>query len=102
MQDSAALAFVLSMGLLLYFLFGYPVLLAIFPWRHRAPIAKDPSRVRSVTVLLPVYNAERFLRQKLESILALDYPRELLEVLVISYASTDSTDAIAGEFISSG
>ena len=74
----------------------------MFPWRHRPPIAKDPARVRPVTVLLPVYNGEAFLRQKLESILALDYPQDLLEVLVISDGSTDATDSIAGEFASSG
>jgi cellulose synthase/poly-beta-1,6-N-acetylglucosamine synthase-like glycosyltransferase len=89
------------MGLLLYFLFGYPFLLALFPWRHRPRIAKDIAWVRPVTVLLAVYNGEAFLRQKLESILALDYPKELLEVLVISDGSTDATDTIAGEFISS-
>jgi glycosyltransferase involved in cell wall biosynthesis len=49
-----------------------------------------------------VYNGAAFLRQKLESILGLDYPRELLEVLVISDGSTDATDAIVGEFLSSG
>ena len=102
MHDSPTIVFVLSVGLLLYFLIGYPVLLAVFPWRHRPPIAKDPARVRPVTVLLPVYNGARFLRQKLESILALDYPQELLEILVISDGSTDATDTIAGEFAASG
>ena len=102
MHDSATIVFVLSVVLLLYFLFGYPLLLAVFPWRHRPAIAKDPAQVRLVTVLLPVYNGARFLRQKLESIVALDYPRELLDVLVISDGSTDATDSIAGEFVSSG
>ena len=102
MHDSATIVFVLSVGLLFYFLFGYPLLLAVFPWRPGPPIAKDPTRVRPVTVLLPVYNGEAFLRQKLESILGLDYPKDLLEVLVISDASTDATDSIAGEFASSG
>src|SRR6185436_6725197 len=37
-----------------------------------------------------------------ESILSLDYPRDLLEVLVISDGSTDASDSIAGEFVSSG
>src|SRR5665213_509194 len=102
MISASTLVFTLAAGLLLYFLAGYPLLLAAYPWRHGPPIAKDPARVRPVTVLLPVYNGEAFLRQKLESILALDYPRELLEVLVISDASTDATDAIAREFVSSG
>jgi len=102
MHPSAATMFVLSVGLLLYLLFGYPLLLALFPWRQRPPVAKDPARVRPVTVLLPVYNGEAFLRSKLESILTLDYPMELLEILVISDGSTDRTDVIAGEFSSRG
>ena len=93
MHPSATMVFGLSVGLLFYFLIGYPVLLAVFPWRHRPPIAKDPAQVRPVTVLLPVYNGASFLRQKLESILALDYPQDLLEILVISDGSTDATDS---------
>jgi biofilm PGA synthesis N-glycosyltransferase PgaC len=102
MHDSATTVFVLSACLLLYLLFLYPLLLAVFPWRNRPPIAKDPALLRPVTVLLPVYNGEAFLRKKLESILALDYPRDLLQILVISDGSTDRTDAIADEFSSSG
>jgi cellulose synthase/poly-beta-1,6-N-acetylglucosamine synthase-like glycosyltransferase len=94
--------FTLAACLLAYLLAGYPLLLAFYPWRHAPPIAKDPARIRLVTILLPVYNGEAFLRTKLESILGLDYPGELLEVLVISDASTDATDAIAGEFASAG
>ena len=102
MHYVATLVFMLAAGLLFYLVVGYPLLLAFYPWRHRTPIAKDPARVRPVTVLVPVYNGARFLRQKLESILALDYPRDLLEILVISDSSTDATDSIAQEFVSSG
>src|ERR1700690_1108262 len=100
MPSIPTLLFALAAGLLLYFLVGYPLLLAVYPWRHGPAIAKDPTPVRPVTVLLSVYNGAAFLRQKLESILSLDYPQELLEVLVISDGSTDATDAIAGEFVS--
>jgi poly-beta-1,6-N-acetyl-D-glucosamine synthase len=102
MPSISTLLFVLAAALILYFLAGYPLLLAFYPWRNAPAVAKDPAQIRSVTVLLPVYNGEAFLRAKLESILALDYPKELLEVLVISDASTDASDAIAGEFASSG
>jgi len=79
---------------------GYPLLLAVLPWRRRAPVHKDPAYQGNVSILLPVFNGQAFLRPKLESILALDYPRDLLEILVISDGSTDATDAIAGEFSS--
>ncbi len=102
MPSISTILFALAAGLLIYLLAGYPLLLAFYPWRRRRPIAKDPAHVRPVTVLVPVYNGAAFLRQKLESILGLDYPRELLEVLVISDGSTDATDAIASEFASAG
>lgn len=96
------LLFTIAIVLLIYLVAGYPLLLAAYPWRYRPAIAKDLTRLRPVTVLLPVYNGEKFLRQKLESILSLDYPGDLLQILVISDGSTDATDAIAGEFGSSG
>ena len=49
-------------------------------------------------MVICVRNGETHLRRKLESVLALDYPRELLEVLVVSDGSTDGTEAIAEEF----
>jgi cellulose synthase/poly-beta-1,6-N-acetylglucosamine synthase-like glycosyltransferase len=92
--------FVLAVALLVYLVVGYPLLLAVLPWRRRAPVHKDPAYQGNVSILLPVFNGQAFLRPKLESILALDYPRDLLEILVISDGSTDATDAIAGEFSS--
>ena len=57
---------------------------------------------KRVTVLLPVYNGEQWLRAKIQTILQLNYPRDLVEVLVISDGSTDRTDCIAAEFASTG
>jgi cellulose synthase/poly-beta-1,6-N-acetylglucosamine synthase-like glycosyltransferase len=94
--------FVFAVALLVYLMLGYPLLLAFFPWHRCRPIQKDLAYRRSVSILLPVFNGQAFLRQKLESILALDYPRDQVEVLVISDASTDNTDAIAGEFSAAG
>jgi glycosyltransferase involved in cell wall biosynthesis len=45
-----------------------------------------------VSIIIPVYNGERFLRESLDSILAQTYPN--LEVLVMDDASTDGTPAI--------
>lgn len=49
-----------------------------------------------VSIGLPVYNGERFLRRALESLLAQDYPE--IEVIVSDNASTDGTAAIIAEF----
>lgn len=49
-----------------------------------------------VSVIIPVFNGERFLRASLDSILAQSYPH--LEVIVMDDASTDSTPAIVASF----
>lgn len=45
-----------------------------------------------VSVIIPVYNGEKYIRESLDSILAQTYPRT--EVLVMDDASTDGTPAI--------
>jgi GT2 family glycosyltransferase len=45
-----------------------------------------------VSIIIPVYNSERFLRESLDSILAQTYPR--IEVIVMDDASTDSSPEI--------
>lgn len=90
---------VVAAGVIVYTLFGYPLVLACS--RRRAPVVrKDPTFQRSVSVLIPVNNGAQFIRSKLASVLALAYPKELLEVIVISDGSTDETDAIVQQFAS--
>jgi cellulose synthase/poly-beta-1,6-N-acetylglucosamine synthase-like glycosyltransferase len=52
----------------------------------------------TVSILLAVRNGEQFIRKKLECLLALDYPAELVEILVVSDGSTDATEAIVESF----
>lgn len=63
---------------------------------------KTGGEPRSVSMVICVRNGETHLRRKLESVLSLDYPRELLEILVVSDGSTDGTEAIAAEFSGRG
>jgi cellulose synthase/poly-beta-1,6-N-acetylglucosamine synthase-like glycosyltransferase len=93
--------FVLGGAFVLYVLFGYPLLLAALAGRRANPVRRGPSRP-SVTILLPVRNGAAWISEKLKSILELDYPRELVEILVISNGSTDATDAIAESFAPRG
>ena len=94
---AAVLLFTLCAAVLLYILFGYPLLLAALARWHARPIRRrfEP---RTVSVLMAVRNGERAIRAKLESILDLDYPRDRLEVLVVSDGSDDGTDEIVREF----
>jgi cellulose synthase/poly-beta-1,6-N-acetylglucosamine synthase-like glycosyltransferase len=91
--------FLVSVAFCVYTLFGYPLLLGLVArWRTR-PVRKAPWPA-TVSVILPVYNGEPWMAAKLESILALNYPAELLEILVVSDGSTDATASIVGGFTS--
>jgi biofilm PGA synthesis N-glycosyltransferase PgaC len=100
-EQSAALLFVLAGLLVLYVLAGHPLLLALTARRNMSPIVKQ-IQWRTVSVLLPVRNGERWVRSKLDSLFSLDYPRELIQILVISDGSSDRTDEIVDEYASSG
>jgi cellulose synthase/poly-beta-1,6-N-acetylglucosamine synthase-like glycosyltransferase len=55
-----------------------------------------------VTLLIPAFNEEAVIRRKLENSLALDYPRERLQVLVVDDASEDATASVVEEFAGRG
>ena len=89
--------FAASAGFTIYVLFGYPLLLALLARLRHRPVKKDFAP-RTVSVLLPVHNGERWIRDKLESILDLDYPPGRVRILVVSDGSTDGTEAIVEAF----
>ena len=86
---------------ILYVLAGYPLLLALLA-RYRARPVQKRLEPKSISIIIAVHNGEMFLRNKLRSVLGLRYPRELMQILVVSDGSTDATDAIAAEFAGEG
>jgi cellulose synthase/poly-beta-1,6-N-acetylglucosamine synthase-like glycosyltransferase len=98
---AATLIFCLSAAALFYTYAGYPLLLllvsTIRPQRIKRHLFQP-----SVSIIITAYNEERALAAKLENTLALDYPPELLEIIVASDCSTDRTDAITRDFAGRG
>jgi cellulose synthase/poly-beta-1,6-N-acetylglucosamine synthase-like glycosyltransferase len=97
LRFAAEVIFWLSAAALFYTYAGYPLVLALIS-------VLRPQKVRrgefapTVSIIITAHNEERDLAAKLENTLALDYPRELLEIIVASDCSTDRTDEIAREF----
>ena len=83
-----------SIGFVTYVIVLYPLLLGVLARRRTLPAASKPSSLPTVSIILPVHNGGDFIRAKLETLFALDYPAELLQILVISDGSTDSTDEL--------
>ena len=96
-QTIAQIIFWLSVFALFYVYVGYPVLVFLFSRFFPKPIRRGQFEPQ-VTVLITAYNEEKDIRAKIENTLAIDYPKEKLEILVASDGSTDKTDEIVNSF----
>jgi cellulose synthase/poly-beta-1,6-N-acetylglucosamine synthase-like glycosyltransferase len=101
LQTAVEVVFWLSAAALVYTYAGYPLLLLIVS-RLRPREVRRGAFAPAVSVIVTAFNEERDLAAKLEDTLALDYPRELLEIIVASDCSTDRTDEIARAFADRG
>jgi cellulose synthase/poly-beta-1,6-N-acetylglucosamine synthase-like glycosyltransferase len=87
----------------IYAYLGYPVLLRLVSLlRPAKPRPADPEQWPSISISVPAYNEEASIRGTIESLLALDYPRERRQIVIISDASTDRTDEIVREYADHG
>jgi cellulose synthase/poly-beta-1,6-N-acetylglucosamine synthase-like glycosyltransferase len=103
MTTFALILVVLPVGFFGYSYFIYPGLLWIFGRFRKPPAAwPDPAVWPTVSISLPAYNEARSIRRTLDSLLAIDYPADRRQILVISDASSDGTDAIVKEYASRG
>src|ERR1035438_7734479 len=98
----ASILFVIAAAVILHTILVYPVLLAWFPWRRSPSVKKDTTFQPSVSAIVAVHNGEAHLRAKLETLLALDYPKHLCQIIVVSDGSTDATASIAAEYAGQG
>ncbi len=89
-------------SLLVYVYLGYSLLLTLLAsFSKHAPNPPDLSEP-AVTLLISAFNESEVIAAKLENALALDYPHDRLEIVVISDASDDGTDDIVRRFSRSG
>ena len=90
-------------ALTLYVYFGYPAVLWVlcrFKSEQLGPVGDgfEPT----VSLIIAAYNEEQVIAQKLENSLALDYPRDRLEIIVVSDGSTDETAEIVRAYAAQG
>jgi len=79
---------------LFYVWIGYPLVLLAVRLRSRLRLLTSEDYSPPVSVLIAAHNEERDIGWKLAQTLDWDYPKERLEVLVGSDASSDGTDQI--------
>ena len=76
----------------------YPILIRLLAKKYPEPSIIDESYLPSISIILAVHNEERVIESCLASLLALDYPKENIEILIGSDGSSDSTNEILLRF----
>src|SRR5262245_54409875 len=93
----AQVVFLAAMAMIAFTYAGYPALMFALSIILKRPVRRDDITPR-VSVIIAAYNEERDIEAKLKNTLALDYPRDRMEIIVASDCSTDQTDDIVRSF----
>jgi biofilm PGA synthesis N-glycosyltransferase PgaC len=94
--------FWVSLAILFYSFVGYGILILCWNAIVKAvrPQREKPfnSELPIVTIIIAAYNEAAVLRAKLENTLAIAYPREKIEIILVTDGSTDGSEEIVREF----
>lgn len=89
----------------LYSYFLYPIILKLLPARNfiRTDIKTDTNTgLPFLSLIITVHNEETRIREKLDNTLQIDYPSDLIEIIIASDFSTDETDNIVESYAEKG
>jgi cellulose synthase/poly-beta-1,6-N-acetylglucosamine synthase-like glycosyltransferase len=86
-----------ALVILAYTYAGFPLLVWVRGRLFPKPFAQD-AITPPVTLVIAAHNEADCIGAKLENVLSLDYPRDLLEVIVASDGSIDETEAIVRRY----
>lgn len=90
MSIAMMVIFWLSAAAITYAWFGYAVLLAVLASLRGRSVKRAPSDL-SVSFIVPVHNGGDAILRKLDNLRSVDYPRDLVEIIVVDDCSTDGT-----------
>ena len=91
------LIFSLSIAFIFYIYIGYPLFCFLFGHLINRKVHQS-NIFPKVTLIIAAYNEELFIEQTLQNKLDLDYPKNKLDIIVVSDGSTDRTDEIIRKF----
>lgn len=95
------LLFFSSLIMLFYIYFGYPTLVLLLSSIRPKQVKKGFYQPK-VTILIAAFNEESHIEATIKNKLELSYPKEAIEIIVISDASTDNTDDIVKKYVNEG
>ena len=90
-----------SFCIVVYVFVLFPIMLLLRGFLMRRPYV-TADNTPSISIVVAAYNEAGIIREKLDNILSLDYPRDLLEIIIASDGSTDQTNAIVSSYAKHG
>jgi len=118
------ICFFVSLFLIFYTFLGYPILVLIISrierLKYKIKVPKDSGKIYlnpkiagynvlnekfdkdfypAVSVIIAAYNEEKFIKNKLQNILELDYPADKIEYIFVTDGSTDDTNEIIKSYL---
>jgi cellulose synthase/poly-beta-1,6-N-acetylglucosamine synthase-like glycosyltransferase len=82
-----------SLAVIMYIYLGYPFIITFLAKYFKKAVNKGHI-TPSVTLLIAAYNEDKIIAQKLDNCLSIDYPKDKLEIIVVSDGSDDRTNEI--------
>jgi len=70
--------------------------------RNRGELLKVWKQLPKISIIIPAYNEEKTIAKTIESVLALDYPKRLLDIIMVNDCSKDHTREKAEPFAKNG
>ncbi|MDK9700063.1 MAG: glycosyltransferase family 2 protein [bacterium] len=86
------------LGILLLVYIGYPIVVVVIGLLRPSPRKIPYEKLPKVAIVVAAHNEEEVIGEKLNNLLKLDYPPELLEIIVASDGSTDRTNEITESY----
>lgn len=93
--------FYISLAAIAYVYCGYPLALRLGAFGRKRRFRRAAIQP-TVSVIVAAHNEEANIRAKLRNLLALDYPRQRVEILIGSDGSSDRTEEIVSAFAHEG
>jgi cellulose synthase/poly-beta-1,6-N-acetylglucosamine synthase-like glycosyltransferase len=94
--------FCACVAVIAYVYFGYPLLLWLGAIGRRELVRREFAAYPLISIIVAAHNEESCIEEKLLNLLALDYPRDRVEILIGSDGSSDRTEAIVRRFAREG
>lgn len=91
-----------SLALIFYTYFGYPLLISLLPSRKPTINPSQATALPSVTLLIAAHNEQAVIEEKIRNSLACEYPREKLQILIVTDGSQDRTPDLVQKYQGQG